>query len=67
MNHEQRVELERSAVLHELATTEDDEIVGDEHDSSRLDGRERGHTSDELEFARGITHHILEGLVEDGP
>lgn len=67
VDHEQCVELERRTVLHELATSEDDDIVGHEHDTRRLDGREGGHTAAELELAGGIAHDILERLVEDGP
>lgn len=67
MDHEQCVEFERRTALHQLATSEDNDIVGDEHDTRRLDGREGGLAADELELARGITHDILKRLVEDGP
>lgn len=67
VDHEQCVELERRTALHDFATSEDNDIVGNEHDTGRLDGREGGLAADELELARGIAHDILERLVEDGP
>ena len=67
VDHEQCVELERRTALHDFATSKDNDIVGNEHDTGRLDGREGGLAADELELARGIAHDILERLVEDRP
>ena len=67
VDHEQGVELERGTALHDLSASEDNNIVGDEHDRSLLDGGHGGHTTSELEFIRRISYHILKSLVEDGP
>ena len=67
VDHEQGVELERGTALHDLSASEDNDIVGDEHDRSLLDGGHGGHTTSELEFIRRISYHILKSLVEDGP
>ena len=67
VDHEQGVELERGTALHDLSASEDNNIVGDEHDRSLLDGGHGGHTASELELTRRISHHILKSLVEDGP
>lgn len=67
VDHEKGVQLQGSAFLHDLAAAEDDDIVGDEKDGGMLEGRQRRHTLNELEFASGIAHDLLKGLVEDGP
>ena len=67
VDHEQCIQLERGAALHDLSASENDNIVGDEHDRSLLDGGHGGHTSGELELARRVSHHIFKTLVEDGP
>lgn len=67
VNHEQCVELERRTALHDLPASEDNNIVGDEHDRSILHGGHGGYTTGELELTRRISHHILKSLVEDGP
>lgn len=67
VDHEERVELERREVLHDGATAEDGNVVGDEHGGGLAEARHRGHTLHEAEFAGGIAHDDLEGLVEDGP
>lgn len=67
VNHEGCVELECGTALHDLSASEDNNIVGDEHDRSLLHGGHRGHTTGELELTRRISYHILKSLVEDGP
>lgn len=67
VEHERGVELEWRILLHDLAATEDDNIVGDEHDHSGLEGGKRSLPFHELELAGGIAEDGLEGLVEDGP
>lgn len=67
VNHEQGVKLERRQLLHDLTTTEDDNVVGDKHHCSLLQGGQRGHTLGEVELAGGIAHDLLVGLVEEGP
>ena len=67
VNHEQGVKLERRQLLHDLATTEDDNVVGDKHHCSLLQGGQRGDALGEVELAGGIPHDLLVGLVEEGP
>ena len=67
VDHEQGVQLQGSALLHELPATEDDDIVGDEKDGRRLEGGKRSDTLDKLEFAGRIADDLLEGLVKDRP
>lgn len=67
VNHEQGVKLEGRQLLHDLTATEDDNVVGDKHHCSLLQGGQRGHTLGEVELAGGIPHDLLVGLVEEGP
>lgn len=67
VDHEQRVELERREVLHNLAATENHDIVGHKKGRGLLEGGQRGHTLDELEFASGVSHDQLVSLIKDGP
>lgn len=67
VDHEQGVQLQGSALLHELPAAENDDIVGDQKDSSLLEGRQRRDPLDKLEFAGGIADDLLKGLVENGP
>lgn len=67
VDHEQGVKLERRQLLHHLAATEDENVVGDKHHCSLLQGGQRGHTLGEVELAGGIPHDLLVGLVEEGP
>lgn len=67
VDHEQRIELERAALLHDLTAAEDDDVVGDKHGRGLLEGGHRGDALLELELAGGVSHDDLEGLVEDGP
>lgn len=67
VDHEQSVQLQGSALLHELPATEDDGIVGDEEDGGLVEGGQRSDTLDELEFAGRVADDFLKGLVKDGP
>lgn len=67
VDHEQCVELKSRAVLHQLATTEDDYVVGHECNRCLLKGRHWRHTFDKLELAGWIAHNSLESLVENRP
>lgn len=67
VNHKQGVKLERRQLLHDLATAEDDNVVGDKHNCSLLQGGQRGDTLGEAELAGGIPHDLLVGLFEEGP
>ena len=67
VEHEQGVELERREVLHDLATTENHHIVSHQQSRGLLEGGQRGHARDELEFAGGVAHDLLIGLVEERP
>lgn len=67
VDQEQRLELEGLAVAHHLAPTEDDGIVDDDEDGSRLESRHGSLEGDELELAGGIADNGGPGLVEDGP
>ena len=67
VDNKQGFELERRKVLHDLAATKDDSVIGDQHGGSLIEGGHGSDTLDELELAGGIAHDELEGLVEDGP
>lgn len=67
VDHEESVELERREVLHDGATPEDGDVVGDEHGGGLTEAGHGGHALHEAEFAGGIADDGLEGLVEDGP
>lgn len=67
VDHEQCVELKSRAVLHQLATTEDDDVVGHECNRCLLKGRHWRHPFDKLELAGWIAHNSLESLVENRP
>lgn len=67
VDHEKSVELERRELLHDLATTEDHSVVGDQDGRGLLEGRQRSDTLDELELAGGVAHDLLIGLVEKRP
>jgi hypothetical protein len=67
VDHEQGVELERRQLLHDLATTEDDNVVCDKHHGGLLQCGQRGHVLGELELAGRVAHDLLIGLVKEGP
>ena len=67
VHHKQGVQLERLEPLHNLAATEDEDVIGDEHHSGLIEGGHRGDALDELELAGRVSDNILKGLVEDGP
>lgn len=67
VNHEWHIELQSRELLHDLAATEDDDIVGDKGSGSLLESGHGGSPFNEFPLACRITHHLLEGLVEDGP
>lgn len=67
VDHEQGVQLEGREVLHNLPATEDNDVVGDQHDRGLLEGGHRGHALSEVELAGGVSHDLFIGLVEDGP
>lgn len=64
---EQEVELEWLTSSHQLATTEDDDVVCDEEGRARLERRERGFALHEAEVLRLVANDGLESLLEDGP
>lgn len=67
VDHEESVELECGALLHDLATTEDHGIVGNQDGRGLLEGGQRSDTLDELELAGRVAHDLLVGLVEQRP
>lgn len=67
VDHEQSVELERRQLLHDFATTEDDNVVCDKHHGGLLQCGQRGHILGELELASRVAHDLLVGLVKEGP
>lgn len=67
VDHEQSVELERRQLLHDFAATENENVVGNEHHGSLLQGGQRGHIRGESELAGGIPHDLLVGMVEERP
>lgn len=64
---EEEAELEGRAIAHELATSEDYNVVCEENDGACLDVRDGGLAGDELELVGGIADDLFEGFVEDGP
>jgi len=67
VDQEQRLQLERLAVAHQLATAKDDGVVNDNEDArllNRRHGRLAGHEAEDL---RGVSDDGLEGLAEDWP
>lgn len=67
VDHEQGVQLEGGEVLHDLTTTEDNDVVGDQHSRGLLEGGQRGHALNKVELAGRVAHDLLIGLVKDGP
>lgn len=67
VDEEQALELEGLAVAHQLATTEDDAVVDDDEDGSRLEGRHGRLERDELELFGRVAHAGGPCLVENGP
>lgn len=67
VDEEKRLELEGLTVMHQLATTKDDDVVDDDKDGGRLEGRHGRLERHELEVVGGIANNELKGLVEDGP
>lgn len=67
VDEEERLELEGLTVAHQLATTEDDGIVDDDENGSRLEGRHGRLERNELEFIDGVADDSSPCLVEDGP
>lgn len=67
VDQEERLELERFAVTHDLAATKDDGIVDDNEDGSRLEGRHRRLERHELELLSRVSDDGLPGLAEYRP
>lgn len=64
---EQAIELQRGIVLHDLATSEYENVVGDEHDGAGLECRQGCLALDEAEVLRLVALDRLEGLLENWP
>lgn len=67
VNEEERLELERLTVAHQLATTENDHVVDDNESGGRLEGRHGRLERNELKLLGRISDDCLPGLAEDGP
>lgn len=67
VDKEETLELERLAVAHPLATTENDAVVDDDEDGSRLHGRHGSLERHKLEVIGGVADDSGESLVKDGP
>lgn len=64
---EEKVELEGRTLAHELSTAEDYNVVCDNRDGARLEGRERRLSLHEAEILRLDARNGLKDLLEDGP
>lgn len=67
VDEEQRLELEGLAVAHQLATAEDDDVVDDDEDGARLEGRQGRLKRHKLELIGRVAEDGGPCLVEDGP
>lgn len=67
VDKEETLELERLAVAHPLATTENDAVVDDDEDGGRLHGRHGSLERHKLEVIGGVADDSGESLVKDGP
>lgn len=67
VNKKERLELERLPVAHQLATTKDDNVVDDNKNGCRLEGRHRCLEGYEIELLGRISSHSLPRLAKDGP
>ena len=67
VDHEQGVQLESGQLLHDLTTTEDEHVVGNEHHGGLLQGGQRGHVLREGELAGRVAHDLLEAHIEQRP
>jgi hypothetical protein len=67
VDQEEALELERLAVAHPLATTEDDAVVDSNEDGCRLDSGHGSLERHKLEVIGGVADNSSESLVEDGP
>lgn len=67
MDLEWAVQLERWAVAHKLASSEDNSVVCNQHNRSGLQGRHWSGAWLELEVLWVVAHNGREGLVKDRP
>lgn len=67
VNLEEEAELERLATTHKLSTTEDDDVVANEHGGRLLEGSHGGLARDKAEVLRLVALDRGKGLFEDGP
>lgn len=67
MDHEGAVELERRAAAHQLPSSENYNIVGDDQRGSLLHGRHGRRARLEIEVLGVIAHDGREGSVEKRP
>ena len=64
---EQKAQLERLAVPHQLPSTEYDNVVRDEEGCARLEGRDGRLPGNEAEILRLVAQEGLVRLLKDGP
>jgi len=67
VNKEDRPELERLTIAHQLATTKDDNVVDDNKDGVCLEGRHGCLEGNEIKLLGRISSHGLPSLAKDGP
>lgn len=67
VDEEERLELERLAVAHQLSAAKDDEVVDDDEDGRRLQGGHGSLERHELEVIGRVANNGREELVKDGP
>lgn len=67
VDEEERLELERLAVAHQLSTAKDDEVIDDDEDGRRLQSGHGSLERHELEVIGRVANNGREELVKDGP
>lgn len=67
VDFERAVQLEGSAVPHDLAATQNDDVVRDERDDGLLVCGHDRLAGDEVELLARVAEHLLPGGGEDGP
>jgi len=67
VHFEQKAELERGALAHQLPAPKDYDVVGNDCDGARLEGGEGRLALDEAEVLRLVTRNGLKRALKNGP